>query len=79
MCQPVAAYRAASGAPEGWGWLVLLGHGDYLAFAACALFAGITLLCYLRVLPALVARRDRIYAAIAAAQLGVLLAAATLC
>ena len=74
---PVARYLAATGAPTGWGWLALLGRGDYLNFAGIALFALVTTLCYLRILPALLARRDRWFALIAALEIAVLLAAAT--
>ena len=74
---PVRRFLALTGAPTGWGWIHLLGYGDYLNFAGIALFASMTTLCYLRVLPVLLAHRDRLYALIAAAQIAVLLAAAS--
>jgi len=73
---PVDQYRAAVGAPAGWGWLRLAAHGDYLNYFAIAFLALVTALCYLRILPRLAARNDRIYAWIAALEIVVLVAAA---
>jgi hypothetical protein len=74
---PVGRFLELSGAPTGWGWIHLLGYGDYLNFTGIAMFASMTTVCYLRVLPVLLAHRDRLYALIAAAQVAVLLAAAS--
>lgn len=74
---PVGRFLALSGAPTGWGWIHLLGYGDYLNFAGITVIASMTTLCYLRILPVLIAHRDRLYALIAAAQIAVLLAAAS--
>lgn len=73
---PVGQYRAAVGAPAGWDWLPLATRGDYLNYFGIAFLALVTALCYLRILPLLVARNDRIYAFIAALEIVVLLAAA---
>ena len=74
---PVERYLAATGAPTGWGWVALLERGDYLNYAGIAIFALATSACYLRALPALLARGERLYAAIAALELLVLLGAAS--
>jgi hypothetical protein len=68
---PLAQYLERSGAPVGWGWLPLVGRADYLNLAAVALFALMTLVCYLRVIPLL----PRLQVAFAVAQVLVLLAA----
>lgn len=73
---PVSEYLAATGAPTGWSWLAFLGTGDYLNLAGIAMLCLVTVLCYARIVPAL-ARADRVYAAIAALQIAVLLAAAS--
>ena len=73
---PVDQYRAAIGAPAGWGWVRLAAHGDYLNYFAIAFLALLTALCYLRILPRLAARNDRVYALIAALEIVVLVAAA---
>jgi len=73
---PVDHYIAASGAPTGWGWLQLLHKSDYLIFLAVALLGLITVVCYARIVPVLLAQGERWRAAIAIVQIVVLLAAA---
>ena len=74
---PVDEYLRRTGAPSGWAWLGLATRADYLSLACVALLPLVTMLCYLRILPALLARRERLLAAAAAAQLAVLAAAAS--
>jgi hypothetical protein len=73
---PVDQYLDLTGAPRGWAWLRLTGYGDYLNFIGICLYALVTLLCYLRIIPALLGCRERVHAALAIAQAVVLLAAA---
>ena len=73
---PLAEYLAASGAPTGWAWLAHTGRGDYINHLGIALLTSIVITAYLRVLP-LLARRARAFAAIAALEILVLLAAAS--
>jgi len=74
---PLAEYLAASGAPTGWRWLGYLGSGDYLNLLGIAMLCLITVACYARILPLLLKSGDRLYAALALAQIAVLLAAAS--
>ena len=74
---PVHRFIEVTGAPTGWAWLAELRYGDTLNLAAVALLALVTPACYARLLPALIAERDWLQAALAAAQLAVLLAAAS--
>ena len=74
---PVHEYRAAVGAPSGWGWLDLAARGDYLNYFGIVFLALVTGFCYLRILPILLARNDRIYALITLAEILVLAAAAS--
>lgn len=73
----MAEYLAAARVPSGWGWVSLAGRGDYVNFVGIALLASITLLCYARALRGFLRRGERLYAALAAAQLAVLLLAAS--
>lgn len=73
---PVHEYLAATGAPTGWDWVGRLASGDYLNFLGVALLGGVTILCYARLFPALVAQRDRAFAAICAMEIVVLVLAA---
>ncbi|HUQ74009.1 MAG TPA: hypothetical protein VM183_04725 [Burkholderiales bacterium] len=74
---PVDRFIAATGAPQQWAWLGLIGYGDELNLAAVALLALVTPACYARLLPALFVRRDWLHLALAAAQLLVLVVAAS--
>ena len=74
---PVDDYLAATGAPTGWQWLRFLGKGDYLNFVGIALLALVTLVCYARIVPIFVKSDARLHAALALAQVLVLLAAAS--
>jgi hypothetical protein len=74
---PVDRYLALTASPAGWVWLRLLNHGDYLNLAGIALLGLVTVACYLRLVPALLARGERLQAAVAIAQILVLLAAAS--
>jgi hypothetical protein len=74
---PVKGYLEATGAPAGWGWLALAGHGDYLCVAALALFAAVSAACYARLLPLFVRSGAWLDASLAAAQLAVLALAAS--
>ena len=73
---PLAEYLAASGAPTGWAWLAHADRGDYVNYLGIALLTSIIIAAYLRVLP-LLARHERAFAAIAALEVLVLLAAAS--
>ena len=74
---PVERYLEATGVPSGWGWVAMLAKGDYLNLVGVALLGFVTVLCYLRVLPLLLARGERLQAAFAVAQVAVLLLAAS--
>ncbi|MBZ4648329.1 MAG: hypothetical protein JG760_580, partial [Desulfomicrobiaceae bacterium] len=40
---PVNEYLTANNVPTGWGWISLLGKGDFLNFLGIALLAGLTI------------------------------------
>jgi hypothetical protein len=75
---PVDHYVAAAGAPTGWGWLALVVRADYLNYVGVALLASVTLAAYVRIVPLLLERGERLRAAIAALQVLVLVVAALL-
>jgi hypothetical protein len=64
-------------APTGWGWLAYVGKGDYLNFVGIAILAGLTILCYLAILPILKRKKDIAYLIIAIAEILVLSLAAS--
>jgi hypothetical protein len=74
---PAHEFRAATDGPHGWEWLLLLGRGDYLTYVGVAVLALASIVCYLRIAPALAALGERLYTAIALAQIVVLVLAAS--
>lgn len=75
--RPVAHYLEAANVPTGWGWVHLLGQGDFLNFIGIVLLAGLSILCYLRTIPALFRKKYTIMAWIAVAEVVVLVVAAS--
>ncbi|MEW6571220.1 MAG: hypothetical protein AB1390_08620 [Nitrospirota bacterium] len=64
-------------APTGWDWLAMVGKGDYLNFVGIALLAGLTMVCYLVILPILMKKKDIPYVIIAIIEVAVLALAAS--
>ncbi len=61
----------------GWGWIAVLGLGDYLNFLGIALLAAVTIVCYAGILPTLFRKKDWIYGTVAALEILVLVLAAS--
>ena len=74
---PVAEYLRATGSPSGWGWIAMVGRGDFMNFAGIAFLSGITIVCYLAILPMLFRKRDTAYVVIAILEVMVLVLAAS--
>lgn len=74
---PVSLYLEKAQVPTGWGWASLLGKGDFLNFLGIVLLAGLSIICYLRTIPALFRKGDKLMGAIAVAEVLVLLLAAS--
>src|SRR3990170_4248809 len=70
-------YNTALHAPTGWGWAAHVGQGDYLNFVGIAILSGLTILCYLVILPILIRKKDRAYVVIAVVEILVLSLAAS--
>lgn len=64
-------------APHGWGWVSLLGKGDFLNYIGFALLALMTIFCYLVLVRGYSRQKDWIYTAIAVLEIIVLLIAAS--
>lgn len=62
---------------DGWGWVSLLGMGDYVNFIGIALLSAVTIVCYAGVLPSLLRKKDTIYATIVILEIIVLTLAAS--
>lgn len=73
----VHKYLQATGIHPGWTWLWLLGKGDFLTFIAIAFLAGVTVVCYIVIIPILFRKKDTIYSVIAIIEVLVLVLAAS--
>jgi len=70
-------YSNLVGVGTGWGWLALVGYGDYLNFFGIAFMCGLTIVCYLRVLLFSLRRKDFMFGAIQLLEVIVLSVAAS--
>ena len=75
--QKSSVYLHDGNVPLGWGWLGLLAKGDFLNFLGIALLAGMTIICYLPLIPAFFKKKEPIFAWIALAEVLVLCVAAS--
>lgn len=74
---PVKDYLEATNAPHGWGWLGMVGKGDFLNFTGIAFLAAVTIFCYMRIVPILFRKKDMVYAMLALLEVLVLVLAAS--
>jgi hypothetical protein len=63
--------------PTGWGWVPLVGKGDFLNFVGISILGGITIICYLAITPSLWRKRDFAYLGMAIVEVLVLSLAAS--
>jgi hypothetical protein len=75
--KPVGEYLKATHTHTGWTWVAMIGKGDYMNFVGIVLLSGVTVLCYLRILPIFIVARDRVFTAIAVLEVLVLVLAAS--
>lgn len=74
---PVADYLHESGIQAGWAWAGNLGFGDMLNFAPIAFLSGLTVICYLSIVPGLLKQKDMAYVVLALLEVVVLCVAAS--
>jgi len=75
--QPVKVYLEQGNVPTGWGWLILLGKGDFLNFLGIVLLAGLTIIAYIPLIPAFLKKGDMKFAIISLLEVLVLALAAS--
>lgn len=73
----VDEYLHLTHSPHGWGWIDLIGKGDFLNYVGFVLLALMTVLCYMVLLKGYLAKKDWIYASIAFLEIVVLSLAAS--
>jgi len=47
---------------QGWAWVAMVGYSDFLNFIGIALLAGVTIVCFLAIVPTLWKSGDKVYA-----------------
>jgi hypothetical protein len=47
---------------SGWAWTGMLSYGDFINFVGIAMLAGVTIICFLRIVPVLWKEGDKLYA-----------------
>lgn len=73
----VNEYLEVTHSPHGWGWVSLLGTGDFLNYIGFAFLALMTIFCYLVLVKGYIAKKDWIYSIIAILEILVLSVAAS--
>jgi len=74
---PVKEYLKVANIHTGWTWISMIGQGDFLNFIPIVFLAGVTILCYIRIIPILFRKKDTIYAVLAIVEVLVLVLAAS--
>jgi hypothetical protein len=74
---PVHEYLKQTNIHQGWSWLYMLNKGDFLNFVGIAFLAGVSIICYLSIIPSLFRKKDIIYAVLAIVEVAVLVLAAS--
>ena len=63
--------------PTGWAWLKLIKFGDFLNFIPIVILSGVTIFCYVSIIPGLFARKDTAMGVIAVMTALILILAAS--
>jgi len=74
---PVHDYMEKAGISPGWAWLGMLGRGDFANFIGIAFLAGVTVVCYIAILPVFLKKKDKVYFVLALIEAAVLIFAAS--
>jgi hypothetical protein len=73
----VTKFRAATHAPDGWGWMGMLNHSDYLGLIGLAFLGTISTLGYLALLRDYLLKKDIPYVILIALEIFVIVLAAS--
>ncbi|HZD59888.1 MAG TPA: hypothetical protein VE439_05490 [Anaerolineae bacterium] len=62
---------------SGWSWISMYGYGDFINLFPITFLAGLTIICYLAIVPTLLKKKDTIYAVLALLEVLILTGAAS--
>lgn len=75
--QDAKSYMAEHNIGSGWNWIHLAGYGDFINYIGIVIFTGITIVCYVSIVPRLLRKRDWILTAIVIAEVVLLITASS--
>jgi hypothetical protein len=70
-------YLHMANVKAGWSWINMLHYGDFVNFIPIAILGGITIFCYLSIIPTLLRNGDKVYAILALIEAVILTVAAS--
>jgi len=73
----VHEYTEKAGVETGWGWTKHIANGDFMNFIGIVFLSGITIVCYLRIVPILFRKGDKVYSILALLEVVILVLAAS--
>jgi hypothetical protein len=73
----VDEYLHTTNIHAGWSWVGMLGYGDFLNFVGIAFLAGVTIVCFLVIVPVLWKNNDKLYAVLSVLEALILSVAAS--
>jgi hypothetical protein len=74
---PVTDYLHQAHIEPGWSWVRMLGYSDFLNFVGIVMLAGVTIVCFLSIVPTLWRNDDKLYACLAVVEAAILALAAS--
>lgn len=73
----VSEYLHKANVHAGWSWLSLVAYSDFLNFIGIAVLAGVTILCFIVIIPTLWKNDDKLYAVLSLLEVIILSVAAS--
>ncbi|MDH4128100.1 MAG: hypothetical protein OEV44_05065 [Spirochaetota bacterium] len=70
-------YISKTGIPTGWNWIFFLNKGDIISFLGIIILTSADIICFIRVLPIFIKKKDNIYIFIIILQIIVFIFAAS--
>ena len=74
---PVTDYLRQAHIEPGWSWVTMLRYSDFLNFVGIVILAGVTIVCFLSIVPTLWRNDDKLYACLALVEAAILAFAAS--
>ena len=70
-------YINKTGIPTGWNWIFFLNKGDIISYLGIIILASADIICFIRVLPLFIQKKDKIYIIIIILQIAIFIFAAS--